>query len=175
MRFVMSDFQSITPEEITKNPFSMIGKDWFLITAEDPNTGKVNTMTASWGCLGVLWNKPVLVCFIRPQRHTIEFVNTASRLSCSFLPEEYRTALRFCGTKSGRDHDKFAETGLSVLHDENNTPYVAESDLVILSRKLYVGSIEENEFLDPSLLSHYPQKDYHTVFVCEIESVLKKI
>jgi flavin reductase (DIM6/NTAB) family NADH-FMN oxidoreductase RutF len=170
----MSAFRNILPTELSDNAFRMIDKEWFLITAENPSDGKINTMTASWGCIGILWNKPVAICFIRPQRHTLGFVNASDRLSLSVLPEAYRDALRFCGTKSGRDYDKFKETGLTPVYDEHHTPYVEESRLVMLCKKLYVGSLEEEGFLDPALLQHYKEKDYHTFFVCEIESVLQK-
>ena len=56
--------KEIKPEELTKNPFHMIGKEWMLVTAE--KDGKVNTMTASWGGLGVMWGKNVAFVFIRP-------------------------------------------------------------------------------------------------------------
>ena len=170
----MSTFKRILPTDIPDNVFHLIDKDWFLITAKDPETGTVNTMTASWGCLGILWNKPVAVVFIRPQRHTLSFVMKSDRLSLSVLPEEYRGALRFCGTKSGRDYDKFKECGITAVSDENGTPYVGESRLVLLGKKLYVGELLESGFLDPELLKNYKEKDYHSVFVCEIESVLTR-
>lgn len=168
----MSEFHKINPEELSDNVFRLIGKDWLLITAKDPKSSKINTMTASWGCLGILWNKPVAICFIRPQRYTLGFVNAAERLSLSVLPNDYRDALRFCGTKSGRDCDKFKETGLNALLDENGTPYIREARLSLLCRKLYVGELRESGFLDPALLDNYKEKDYHTVFICEVESTL---
>ena len=170
----MSEFRKILPTEIGDNTFRLIDKDWFLITAKDPDTDRINTMTASWGCLGILWNKPVAVVFIRPQRHTLSFVMKSDRLSLSVLPETYREALRFCGTKSGRDYDKFKECGITAEYDENGTPYVGESRLVLLAKKLYVGELLESGFLDPELLKNYKEKDYHSVFVCEIESVLTR-
>lgn len=169
----MNKFQKITPYELSDNVFKMIDKDWFLITAADPESEKINTMTASWGCVGILWNKPVAICFIRPQRHTLGFVRKAEHLSLSVLPNEYRNALRFCGTRSGKDYDKFKETGLTPAFDENRTPYIEEARLVLLCKKLYVGELRESGFLDPGLLENYKQKDYHSVFICEIESVLR--
>ena len=64
----MSSFQSIPADSLSLNPFTSIGKDWMLITAGD--AAQYNTMTASWGGLGFLWNKPVSYIFIRPQRYT---------------------------------------------------------------------------------------------------------
>ena len=87
----MNHFTHHTPDEFDPI-FSRIGKETMLISAAAD--GKANTMTASWGACGVLWNKPIAVCFIRPQRHTHPIAVKASRLSLSVLPETYREALR---------------------------------------------------------------------------------
>ena len=169
----MNRFNHISPEAITDNLFSAIGKDWMLITAAN-SKGEVNTMTASWGCAGILWNKPVAVCFIRPQRYTYEFTEKSDTLSLSFLPdkETYRAALKYCGTKSGRDGDKFAATGLHAEVTENGVPYVGEARLVLVCRKLYADELKENCFIDPEMLKNYAAKDYHRFYICEITDVM---
>ena len=165
-------FRKISPADLPDNFFSRIGDDWMLITAQN-SRGEVNTMTASWGCAGILWNKPVAICFIRPQRYTYGIVEDTDTLSLSFFPAEaHRDALRYCGTKSGRDGDKFAATGLTVAHAEDGTPYVGEANLVLVCRKLYADDLKENCFIDPSMLKHYPSKDYHRFYICEISEVL---
>lgn len=157
-----------------ENAVKIIGDDWMLITAERSD-GKVNTMTASWGFFGVLWNKPVCAVFIRPQRYTLSFVEEAERLSLTFFEETYRDALRLCGTKSGRDMDKIAESELTVLRDENGTPYFKEAKTVVVCKKLYVDFLKPECFLDRSLAEkNYPHSDYHKIFICEIERVLEK-
>ena len=65
-------FKKIDISELSFNPFDKIGKQWMLLTGGDKNS--YNTMTASWGQLGVLWNKNVLTCYIRPNRYTYGFV-----------------------------------------------------------------------------------------------------
>ena len=75
--------KSIKPEELQKNVFSMIGKEWLLVTAE--KEGQVNTMTASWGGLGVMWGKNVAFIVLRPQRYTKEFVDAGETFSLSVL------------------------------------------------------------------------------------------
>ena len=76
-------FKEVKVEELPFNPFTKIGSEWMLITAGTEE--KYNTMTASWGGAGVLWNKNVVTCYIRPQRYTKEFVdandNPSSRLA----------------------------------------------------------------------------------------------
>ena len=157
-----------------ENAVKMIGDDWTLITAEKAD-GSVNTMTASWGFMGVLWNKPVCAIFIRPQRYTLEFVEEAERLSLTFFEEEWRAALRLCGTKSGCDMDKIAEANLTVCHTENGVPYFREAKTAVICRKLYADWLKPECFLDPSVAATcYPKEDFHKVFICEIEQVLEK-
>ena len=163
-------FREITPYE-TENALKLIGKDWMLITAKDND--KANAMTASWGCLGVLWNKPVAVCFIRPQRYTFELVQKEERISLAFLDDTYKSALNLCGTRSGRECDKLALAGLTVS-DVDGVPVINEARLALVCRKLYVDSLNESSFLDSSLKSFYKDGDYHAFYVLEIEKTLIK-
>ena len=166
----MNGFYEISPLE-TENAIKLIGSDWMLITASDGK--KVNTMTASWGCLGVLWNKNVCIAFIRPQRYTYEFAENVSHISFSFFEDEFKDALRYCGTKSGRDVDKFAQTGLSVSYD-GDVPIIDQAKLVLVCKKLYADDIKEDKFIIPELLKNYDKKDFHRFYICEIEKVLSK-
>ena len=86
----------------------------------------------------------------------------------------YRAALKYCGTKSGRDGDKFAATGLTPAKTEGGVPYVGEARLVLVCRKLYADDLKENAFIDPGMLKHYAAKDYHRFYICEITEVLVK-
>ena len=61
----MKDFIQIQPTDITDNVFKLLDKDWMLVTAGTPD--HYNTMTASWGHLGILWNLPIAIAYIRPQ------------------------------------------------------------------------------------------------------------
>lgn len=164
----MQHFHEITPEEL-ENVCRLFGKDWALLTAGAGDA--VNTMTVSWGGVGILWNKPVALCFVRPQRHTYTLIEGEEHLSLSFLDEQYRDALRLCGSKSGRDLNKFEAAGLTPVL-EKTTPFVGEARLVLLCRKLYADDLEAGNFLDSSLLSHYKANDFHRMYICEIEHAL---
>ena len=106
-------FKRIAPEELRVNPFSMIGKEWMLITAG--TVSDCNTMTASWGGLGVIWGKPSATVYIRQSRYTKEFVDREERFTISVFDEAYRPALNLCGKVSGRDCDKIKEAGLTPV------------------------------------------------------------
>lgn len=162
----------IAATTLTKTPFEMIGKDWMLVTAQ--YNGKVNTMTASWGGLGVMWGKDVAFLVIRPQRYTKEFIDQSTQLSLSFFGQDYHKELGYLGSVSGRDENKIEKAGLTIV-TENSVPYFAEADTVLLCKKLFAQPFEESAFLDTSILEKwYPDKDYHTLYIAEIEKVLKK-
>ena len=160
------------PLELKKNPFEMIGKDWLLITAGTKES--CNAMTASWGGVGEMWGKHVVYLVIRPQRYTKEFVDRQEQLSVCVLPDSYRSVYNYMGQASGRDEDKIAKSGLTVAF-EDGVPFFQESSTVFLCRKLFAQPFEEASFLDPSLIEKwYPEKDYHTLYICEIQKVLVK-
>jgi len=164
-------FKETRPELLTDNAFKLIGKDWMLITAGTPES--FNTMTASWGGLGVLWERKVAFCFIRPTRYTREFVERSQNFTLSFFEERHRKALGFIGSHSGRDTDKIKETGLTPVKEEGGV-YFEEARLVLVCRKIYFQDISPDRFLDPKIEDMYPQKDYHRMYVGEIVKCLQK-
>ena len=114
-------FHKVDPKSLNENVFSLIGDKWMLITAGSRE--RCNTMTASWGGLGVIWGAPAATCYIRPQRYTKEFVDREEYFTLCFFGEEYRKALSLCGSKSGRDVDKVKECGFTVQAAECGAPY----------------------------------------------------
>jgi len=166
------NFKEIKPNELVKNPFTMIGREWLPITAE--KAGKTNTMTASWGGVGVMWGKNVAMIVIRPQRYTKEYIDSSDTLSLSVLDESYRKTYNYLGSVSGRDEDKISKSKLTVAY-EGDTPYFEEADTVLVCRKLYAQAQNPECFIDPDIDGKwYPGKDYHTMYILEIEKVLTK-
>ena len=168
----MTRFMEIDPHELTDNVFRLIGQDWMLVT-----TGKreaFNTMTASWGGLGVLWNSPVSMIFVRPSRYTYEFIEREREYTLSFFGPEEKRALQICGSKSGRDIDKVKETGLTPLFDQP-APYFEQARLVLVCRKLYTHDLDPAAFLDPAMMGSYKNGDYHRMYVGEIVKALQPV
>ena len=134
----MNTFENIPVESLEINPFERIGKNWMLITAKKGD--QVNTMTASWGGLGTMWNKNVAFIVVRPQRYTKEFIDASSTFSLSFFDKKYVKELAYCGKFSGRDENKIEKCNFTV-GEEKNTPYFVYLDLYkkirFLSRIFY--------------------------------------
>lgn len=169
----MANFKQIEPKDVKTNVFDDIGSRWMLITAG--NKEKFNTMTASWGGLGVLFNKNVSFMFVRDHRYTFQFTEKEDYYTLSFFPKEYKKALAFCGANSGRDYDKVKETGLTTVFDETGAPYFEEANLVFVCKKVYNDFLREESFLDKEALAqHYAEKDFHKLYIGEIVKVLEK-
>ena len=164
--------RNIKPQDISKNVFSAVGDQWMLITAGTAE--KCNTMTASWGGLGVIWGAPAATCYIRPQRYTKEFVDREEFFTLSFFGEEHRKALQLCGSKSGREVDKVKECGFTVQTAECGAPYFEEAELVLVCRKRFAQPMDEANIPQDVRDKFYPEKDYHTLYIGEIVEVLAK-
>jgi flavin reductase (DIM6/NTAB) family NADH-FMN oxidoreductase RutF len=138
------------------------------------NVNDFNTMTASWGGAGFLWNRPVCTVYVRPQRFTYSFIEKNDCFTLSFFDEKYRDALKLCGAKSGRDTDKVKESGLTVLQSDNKSIYFAEARLMIECRKIYYQDIDPDNFIDDSIKSNYMKNDYHRMYIGEVINTLRK-
>lgn len=165
-------FKSIDPKALDTNFFSLLDDRWGILTVKT-DTG-CNPMTVSWGGTGILWGKPVVTVYVRPQRFTFGPMNEEEYFSLSFLPEELHNVGVFCGSKSGRDVDKVKECGLTVLEDQK-APYFAEGELTLICKKLYQQDMAGVCFTDEATdRANYPGKDHHRMFIGEIVAVLEK-
>ena len=165
-------FREIEVKDLELNPFTKIGSEWMLITAG--NEDKHNTMTASWGAMGVMWGKNVVTVYLRPQRYTKEFVDTLDTFTISFYDESCRKALNVCGTKSGRDCDKEKEAGLTPYYIDGTTAF-EEANMILVCKKQYHQDMKPECFDVPENDEKwYPNKDYHTLYMAEVVKVLVK-
>ena len=167
-----SGFSKIEPTAISENAIQLIGKEWMLITAGDESA--FNTMTASWGCLGEIWSKPVSMITVRDSRYTYEFLQKGDYYSLSFFSKDYRNTLATLGSKSGRDTDKIKESGLTPVVTPTGTMSFKEAKLVIECKKLYAEPFKEESFIDKETFEKiYVKGDpsMHTFYIGEIVNV----
>ncbi len=167
-------FEKITVNNENLNPFEKIGKEWFLLTAGDENN--YNTMTASWGTMGVMWHKNIFMAVVRPSRFTYSLMEDNDTFSVSMFGKDFRDVLSFCGSYSGKEGDKnekVKEMGLSMeMFDD--TPAFAEAEIVLVCRKLYVQPMDKAFYLDEKLFETNGTQPLHTAFWGEIISAYKK-
>ena len=168
----MHTFQTYPIDLVEFNPFHKIGKEWALVTAGSKK--KCNTMTVSWGGLGVLWGKNVAFIFIRDSRYTKEFIDQGDFFSLSFLDEKYRAALNYCGSHSGRNEDKFKEAGITPAY-RHSIPYVDEANFVMFCKKMAAIPMPAETFTDAGIMKKwYADGDMHTMYVGEIIDLMAR-
>lgn len=152
--------------------YSLWEEQWLLLTAGDFEQKKFNSMTISWGSLGVIWNKPFVQVVVRPTRYTFEFINEYPDFTLCIFPEEQRKILNKLGSKSGRDIDKIAHSGLTPCPAELvAAPAYEEAELILECRKLYWQDMDPSHFLNEKIQGNYSRNDYHRIFFGEILAI----
>jgi len=156
----------IDPASLTVKPFQLLDKEWALLVG---GTDKPNPMTVSWGGLGTLWNRPVATVYVRPSRHTYSLLNEHPEFTLNFMGESFRPALNLCGSRSGRDLNKWEAAKLEAGPAEPvAVPRVRGSRISLACRTLATFDLDPGRFLDPSIEGLYASKDYHRVFLGEV-------
>ena len=150
----------------------MVSNDWMLITAG--NKEKFNMMTASWGGIGVLYNKPVAICFINPARYTYQVIENSDTYTLTFYTEAYRDALKYCGSKSGRDEDKVKGSGLTPVETANGAMAFDQAWMIIECKKLVSQSISLDAINNKEEQSKRAAQPMHKMYIGEILNVWVK-
>ena len=167
-------YQKIEANALPDNVTDLIHKQWMLVTAG--NKDSFNSMTASWGAMGCMWERPSLFMVIRNSRYTYRLLQQEESFTIGFLPEQYRPALRICGTKSGRDTDKVAETGLSPLTTPLGLISFAEARMIMECKKMFVQELDyanltESYKAEVMHESYEKETAKHQLFIAEILNI----
>ena len=164
-------FREIPADTLPHAPFALLRDGWPLLTAEgEEQTG---TMTVNWGGMCYLWNKCLTAVFVRPQRNTYHLLEEASGYSLCFFSPQYHEQMAYCGRASGRDEDKIARCGFTLAY-RSGIPYFEEADTVLLCQKLYSQPLDPQCILDPAVFRHYPEGDYHRMYLGEVVCALQR-
>ncbi len=155
-------------------------KSGALLTAKA--NGKVNSMTISWGMLGIEWGQELFTVFVRENRFTKQLLDENPEFTISIpYGKDARKILGFCGTKSGRDMDKAKELGLTLEEGEEiSVPGIRELPLTLECRIVYKQEQDPKAISEKNNAKYYPQnvnsgfcganRDYHTAYYGEIVS-----
>lgn len=147
-------------------PFHLLDREWALLVA---GRDKPNPMTVSWGGFGTLWNRSVATVYVRPTRFTYGLLDGHPEFTLCFLPAGMKAALDLCGSRSGRDTDKWVAAGLQAEPSATvAVPRVAGASLVLEARIVATFDLDPRRFLDPAIEKLYPAKDYHRACVGEV-------
>jgi flavin reductase (DIM6/NTAB) family NADH-FMN oxidoreductase RutF len=133
---------------------------------------RTNTMTIGWGFVGYMWNKPVFIVAVRYSRFTYDLLKETDEFSVSVpFDGSLKKELAFCGSKSGRNYDKFDECGLTLKDGEKiKTPYIKECNVHYECKIIYKQTLEPELIKNESISEKYSNNDYHALYYGEIVS-----
>ncbi len=149
----------------------VLGKPGLLLVSTDAD-GKPNAMTIGWGTVGIIWGKPIFVVLVRPSRYTHGLMEQTEDFTVNVPSAELREAVAFCGSKSGRDYDKFAEKGLTAVPGKKvKSPIIDECVIHYECKVVHKNDVLKDELANAIVSSAYPAGDFHTIYYGEILSV----
>lgn len=140
------------------------------------NNGEVNTMTMGWGTAGFIWNQDILMAPVRKSRYTHKFLENSEYFTVSVpLDGQHKKELQYCGTKSGRDHDKIKERSLELEEvEECNVPVIKNNNLHFICKIKYKQDMLEENLDQDILEKKYPDRDMHTFYYGEVIAVYRE-
>lgn len=149
----------------------VLGKPGLLLVSADAD-GKPNAMTIGWGTVGIIWGKPMFVVLVRPSRYTHGLMEQTQDFTVNVPSADLRKAVAFCGSKSGRDCDKFAENGLTAVPGRKvKSPIIDECVIHYECKVVHKNDVLKDELADAIVSAAYPEGDFHTIYYGEILSV----
>ena len=116
--------------------FEIFDKNWALVSAGNVNDN--NACTISWGSMGTLWGKQIVTVYLHPSRYTQGYLENNEYFTVSFFDEEYKPALAYMGSHSGRDEDKTINANLTTIEVNNSISY-KQAHTTFICKKLYGG------------------------------------
>ena len=160
--------EMIPLEALRIQPIGAWEPGWFLLTAGENRPGGYNSMTVSWGALGVIWHRPLAIVVSRPQRYTREFLERFDTFSLCAFDASHRSTLEMLGTRSGRNTRKMEECALTPISLSTIAcPGFEEATLILECRKMYCDDLKPERFLADFIAPHY-QGDFHRMYFGEI-------
>jgi len=158
--------KSLDYMNIAEESMRIIRKGAFL-TVKSPSA--LNTMTIGWATFGLVWQKPIMMVAVRSSRHTFSIMEAAKDFTVTVPTGNMTKETAFCGTKSGRDVDKFKACKLETAASQKViSPVIKTAGYQYECNVIYKSAMNP-AFLDPNYdTGLYPQKDYHTLYFGEI-------
>jgi len=154
--------------EVFAETMRLTGSVGALLNGVDAS-GRVNSMTIGWATYGIIWGKPIATVLVRPSRYTYSFMEATPDFTVNVLSEEYAQALTLCGSLSGRDHDKYAKTGLTTAPAQKvRTPVIEQARIVFECVTVHRHDLVPEALSAEIAESCYPEGDFHRVYHGEI-------
>ncbi len=160
--------QEVDYRTVLERTVRVMGEMGLLLAAQDAS-GKPNAMTIGWGTPGINWSKPIFVVYVRPSRYTYTLIEETDAFTVNVPSDELREATVFCGSVSGREHDKFAERKLTAVPAKHvPAPLIDECPIQFECVVVHKNDVVPEELTEEIRTGAYPAGDFHRCYFGEI-------
>jgi flavin reductase (DIM6/NTAB) family NADH-FMN oxidoreductase RutF len=157
------DYRKVLEETVR-----MLGDMGLLLAAQDAK-GKPNAMAIGWATPGIIWGKPIFVVYVRPSRYTYKLIEQTNAFTVCVPDAQLKKAVAFCGSVSGRDHDKFAEMKLTAVPAKHvPAPLIEECPISFECAVVHKNDVVPKALTEEIRSGAYPGGDFHRCYFGEI-------
>ncbi len=147
-----------------------IMRDGGLLLVSEGKDGKPNAMTIGWGLLGTIWRRPFFGVAVRLSRHTHRLLEESGRFTVCLPAKGMDKVLDVCGTRSGRDTDKFEELNLTAARGYDvDAPYIAECPVHWECIVAYKDELKPGRLPKEIEEEVYPNRNMHVIYYGEVK------
>jgi len=144
-------------------------QEGLVLLVSQGRQGPPDAMAIGWGTIGVIWSRPVFIVLVRPSRFTYGLIQETGEFTVNVAPPELKSVATYCGTVSGRDHNKFAEKNLTALPSEKiRTPIIKECTIHFEGRVIHKNDLIPSEIEKTIIPQFYGGGDFHRLYFGEI-------
>jgi flavin reductase (DIM6/NTAB) family NADH-FMN oxidoreductase RutF len=167
----MSNKVEVSYTDYLSETLDALRKPGLLLVSADAS-GKPNAMTIGWGTVGIIWGKPIFIVLVRPSRYTHGLIEQTEDFTVNVPSGDMADVVAFCGSASGRDHDKFAEKGLVAVPGRKvKSPIIDQCVIHYECKVVHKNDVLKDNLASEIISSAYPGGDFHTIYYGEILSV----
>ncbi|MBD8389831.1 DUF4468 domain-containing protein [Dysgonomonas sp. BGC7] len=164
----LSGYKQVSADKIPGNYIKLLN-DWTLITSGTAD--QTNVMTASWGGIGMFWEKPVAFCFLNPTRYSVQTMDKGEYYTISFYTEAYKDAVKYCGSVSGRNTDKIKGSGLTPIKLPSGATAFSEAWMIFECKKMVGQQLSPEGVVAKPTSGDWTKNGYHKMYIGEIVNV----
>jgi len=140
-----------------------------VLLASCGKAGLPNVMAIGWGSMGIIWRRPIFIVLVRPSRYTYTLIEETGECTVNIVPPKLKEVVQYCGSVSGRDHNKFKEKNLTPLPSKTiKTPVIKECILHFECQVVNKNDLIPSELRKSFVPELYPKGDFHRLYFGEI-------
>jgi flavin reductase (DIM6/NTAB) family NADH-FMN oxidoreductase RutF len=162
-------------KECVEETIKAFGESRVLLVSQGKQ-GPPNAMAIGWGTVGIVWRNPIFIVLVRPSRYTYKLIEESGDFSVNIVPAQMKDVVQFCGTVSGRDHNKFEEKQLTAIPSSKvKAPIIKECIFHYECQIVYKNDLVPSELAESIKPALYPKGDFHRIYFGEILACQREV